>query len=64
MQRTPPHPVDPNKPSPLGKGKRRKAAPAGVLIVSLWPLRIAGGPRPAPGRSRAAARVSMPATKA
>jgi hypothetical protein len=41
MQLTPPHPVLDGKPARLARGSRRKPAPPqGVLIVSLWPLRL------------------------
>lgn len=41
MQLTPPPAVIAAKPTRVGKGSRRKAPPPqGVLVVSLWPLRL------------------------
>lgn len=53
MQLTPPHCVPDGKPARVAKGSRRKAPPPkGVLIVSLWPLRLVcrGPAKPVKGR--------------
>lgn len=52
----------PSKPSRLAKGSRRKAPPPqGVLIVSMWPLRLVGLGAAKPRKRRSSAKKSATA---
>lgn len=52
----------PSKSSRLAKGSRRKAPPPqGVLIVSMWPLRLVGLGQAKAGKRRSSSKKSAPA---
>lgn len=65
MQLTRPTPPTPGKTLPLAKSSRRKPLPPqGVLIVSLWPLRLVCLASATSGKSSATPRATLPSAKA
>ena len=62
MQLTPPHSVLDGKPARVAKGSRRKPPPPqGVLVVSLWPLRLVCRSPATPAKGRPPGKKSVTA---